>query len=418
MAFAIWYGISRVPRLPLWGGLVAVLLFPYLITTWSPTVTFLATAYYDQQMRVSEHVEENFPEVQAQWKQNISLEKPIPITSIFEFSIQDSRFFQISSWDRVLLDGFGYKNSFFAFIGRGWSFTTIGLVTTLMGLYLGLEKAPLKAFLQDMNRILPGVGLLLGFIFLSLVWVNIVNHQLDTLFAKGEYHQVVATSKTLASWYPPLRGDEAFLKRMAEAGFYGNEPDPALINFTKGIERYRVGDYFKAEDYFQRSLTLQPNLFLVREYLATTFLNEGVEYFNTPNLPYSPHGHNYPNFANTPFNPIAPNNPSAINNRKPSWAAEHFEKALQVFPGHISALYDLMLTTAVNAQFNKSAEIAREIIAVEQYFQQPNNGLLGQAYLHLAWADYHNESNLSQAWKRYRQSIDTRSWKQSVEAGQ
>ena len=97
-AFTFWFSLSRAPRLPFWSGLLASLLFPYFLTTWSPTVDFLAAAYYDQGTRVSLHVARNFPQVQAQWKQNISLEQSTPITSIFEPSIisrsnKDSRFF-------------------------------------------------------------------------------------------------------------------------------------------------------------------------------------------------------------------------------------------------------------------------------------------------------------------------------------
>lgn len=417
LLFVLIRGISRVPRIPFWGALIATLLFPYLVVTWSPTINFLATAYYHQEMRVSEHVEENFPEVQAQWKQRISLEESLPIKSIFHFHIPDSRFFQTSSWHRIFLDGFGYNNQFLSFIGRGWGFTVIGIVTCLTGFYLGLNRWQLQAFSQDIKRIIPGAGLLLGCLVLSLVSVNIVNHQLDTQFAKGEYSQVVAKSKTLASWYPPLKGDEEFLKRLAEAGFYANEPNPALINFTKGTERYRLGDYIQAEGYFQKALTLQPDLFLARGYLATTFLHEGADYFNSPNLPESFHGNNNPNLPNSPFYLFSPNNPSTINHRKPSRTAEIFANALQIFPDNLEALYNLMLIEVANAQFSRSANLAKKIIEIQQYFQQPNLGILGQAYLHIAWADYQN-GDLKQAWRRYRQSIDTRSWNdESVEAG-
>jgi tetratricopeptide (TPR) repeat protein len=399
-----WPSVSRIRRLLFWSALVAILLFPYFITTWSPTVTYLAAGYYDQGQRLATHVDKNFSEVQAQWKQNISLERSSPITSIFEFSIQDSRFFQMPSWERVILEGFGYRNSFVTFIGKGWSVTVIGLVISLIGLYLGIEEGKLNAFVTDMRRFLPGVGLLMGIILLSLIWVNIVNHRLDTLFAKGEYRQVVATSQILASVYPPLRGDEAFLERMAEAGFYANKPDPALISFTKGLERYRVGDFLKAAEYFQKSLDIQPQEFLVRGYLASALLNQGVDYFNGSNLPY------------LTFD--GPNIPNSLNQRNPGSAVERFEQALQIFPDHTEALYDLMLARVVNGEFNKLAETAQKVIEVQKHFQQPNTPILGQAYLHLAWAGYHNNGDTTEVWKRYRQSIDSRTWKDSVEEEQ
>jgi tetratricopeptide (TPR) repeat protein len=333
-------------------------------------------------------VESHFPDVQAQWKQNISLDVSKPITSISDFAIADSRFFQMSSWDQILIEGLGYSNSFFGFIGRGWAFTVIGLVICLTALYLGLDQEKFKSFLSDMGKFLPWVGIGLGIVVLSLIVPNIVNYQLDSLFAKGQYQQVVATSRTLASWYPPLKGDQAFLKRMGQAGFYANEPDPALINFVKGVERYGIRDFQKAEDYFQRSLAIQPKQFLVKGYLASSILNQGINYFNDRNN---------------------------SSNHKPGVAADRFEEALWIFPGHIEALYDLMIARVVNGEFEKSASVGKQIIESQKYFQQPILGLLGQAYLHASWASYH-DGDLTKAWKQYRQSIDSSTWKKSGEA--
>jgi len=377
LTFTFWFSPRRAPRLTFWSGLIAVLLFPYFITTWSPTVTFLAAAYYDQGQRVSQHVEITFPQVQAQWKQNISLEQSNPITSVSNFSIKDSRFFQTSSWDQILVEGLGYNNSFFGFIGRGWLLTVVGFVVSLIALYLGVEDEKFNLFLMDMGKFLPGVGLVIGILVFSLIVPNIINYQLDTTFAKGQYHSVLASSRTLASWYPPLSGDVAFLKRMAAAGFYANEPAPSLIYFAQGLERYTRGDFLKAKDYFQRSLDIQPRGFLLRGYLAAAILNQGVNYFN---------------------------------NHKPGAAADLFEEALQIFPNHIEALYDLMLARVVNGEFEQSASVAQQIIEADRYAQQPNLALRGQAYLHLSWASYHN-GDMTRAWKQYPRSIDNSIWK-------
>ena len=386
--FTFLFSLNRLPRLPFWIGLIAALLFPYFITTWSPNVAFMSAAYYKQGVQVSKHVERNFPKVQAQWKQNITLSRSSPIKSISYFSIKDSRFFQMSSWDQILVEGFGYSNNFFAYIGRGWGFTITGFVLCLFALYVGLENQSFNTFITDMGKLLPWVGLLIVILVFSMILPNIINYQLDTMLAKGQYRQVLAASQTLESWYPPLQGDQEFLKRMAEAGFYGNEPDPALIYFAKGLERYRQQDFIGAEDYFRRSLAMQPKRFLVREYLATTILNQGVDYFNVPN---------------------------SSNSHQPGAAADRFEHVLSIFPKHIEALYDLMLARVVNGEFEKSALAAQQIIQTQKYPQQPNLALLGQAYLHLAWDSYHN-GDTEQAWKQYRQSIDEKTWKQSGEA--
>ncbi|NJR74022.1 MAG: hypothetical protein HC773_10890 [Scytonema sp. CRU_2_7] len=382
LAFTFLFSISCAPRLLFWIALLTVLLFPYFVTTWSPSVTFIASSYYNQGESLSNHVNSNFSEVQAQWKQNISLDKPDSPPTIFELSIQDSRFFQMPSWEKVLQDGFGYKNSFFSFIGKGWGFSLIGLVISLIGFYLVEEHQNLNVFIKDVSLLLPQTLLLLAIILFYLVGVNIINYQLDTQFAKGEYYQVIHTSKTLASWYPPLQGDEAFLERLAKAEFYADEAEPALLNFVKGLEHYKLAEFQQAENYFQKSLDIQPKLFLVRGYLASAMLNQGVNYLNDSNT------------------------------KNPGIAADFFEKILQIFPVHVEALYDLMLARVVNGEFQKSADAAKQIIEVQQYFQEPRIGLLGQAYLHLAWAEYHN-GDVNKTWERYRQSLDSKTWNKS-----
>ena len=407
---ALFSGISRLPRFPFWVGLIAVLLVPYFIMTWSPTVSYLTESYFEQGRTVSSQIERKYSQIQARWKQNIVLSESRPTQSTFYFSIPDSRFFQLPSWERVFLDGFGYRNSFFAFIGKGWSLTAIALVTILMGLYLQIVPPRLSSFLQDMKWLVPGVGLLLGIIVFQMISANIVNHKLDTLFAKGQYQQVVAISQTIASWYPPLKGDEAFLRRLAEAGFYSDEPDPALIDFVKGLERYRVGDFNKAQHYFQNSLELQPNRFVVRGYLTSALINEAVEYSqysDRPKLPVTPLA--LPYRANFLDSPQAQERP---NSHRPNRTAELLEKALKIFPNHVELLYDLMLTRVIDGKFSNSAKIAQKLIELQQYSQQPNISLLGQAYLHLSWRDY-RDGDVKQAWKRYRQSIDPRVWDQA-----
>ncbi|MFB2897426.1 tetratricopeptide repeat protein [Aerosakkonemataceae cyanobacterium BLCC-F50] len=377
--FTIFFGINRVPRWLFWVGLMTVLLFPYSMVTSSPTVNFLAKSYYNQGEKTSLHVERNFPEVQAQWKQNISLEKAIAVPSTFDISIPDSRFFQLPSWESVLVRWFGYSDSFFQFIGRGWGFTVIGLTVGLFGFYLGLKSNKIDILLEDMIQLLPGFGLVLAAIVVFSISINVVNYRLDTMFAKGEYAKVLATSQTLASWYPTLQGDETFLQRWAEAGFYNNQPDTALLDFVKGLELYRSNDFPTAADYFKKSLSTQ-NRFLVRGYLASAILNQGVNYFNER------------------------------SSKKPGTAADLFEKVLQIFPSNVEALYDLMLARVVSGEWQQSAAVAQNLIDTQQYFQQPKLGLIAQAYVHSTWEKYH-EDNVVEAWKRYRQSIDPKTWK-------
>jgi tetratricopeptide (TPR) repeat protein len=383
--FAIWLGSSRTPRLPIWSGLIGTLLFPYLLTTWSPAVDFIATSIYFQGQSVTMHVKMNSNKVQSQWKKNVQLTQSSPISSIFDLSIRTSRFFQFSLWDRILLAGLGYGRPFFAFVGRGWVMASAGFAIAAIALYLSLKDEAYKYFLHDMGKLLPWAVLLLGVLVSSMILPSLVNYQLDAMFARGEYQQVVSTSKALISFYPPVRGDEPFLKRMAEAGYYGEEPDPSLIDFAKGLESYRLKDFQASEAYFQKSLDLQPERFLVRGYLANAILIQAVNFYNTSYSSDSP------------------------NDRKPSAAIERFEQIQKIFPGHIEALYDLMLARTANDEFEQAALVAQEIIKAERYAQIPNLSLLGQAYLHSTWATY-QDGDAEKAWKQFRGSTDTSTW--------
>ncbi|MBD2309414.1 hypothetical protein H6G17_28590 [Chroococcidiopsis sp. FACHB-1243] len=387
-AIAFWLSHGRTTRMLFWSGLVVVLLFPYFITTWSPTVAFLSAAYYKQGVEATHHVQRNFPKIQSQWKQNITLSQPDPIKSIASFSIKDSRFFQMSSWDRIWVEGFGYSNNFFAYIGRGWSYAVAGLVISLMACYLGLAEQSFNALTTDLAKFLPWAGVAIALLTLSMLLPNFIDRHLDTLYAHGQYRPVITISKILKTCYPPLQGDTEFLRREAEAGFYANRSEPDAIKFVKGLESYRRKDFIRAEDYFQNALAMQPQNFLVREYLATTLLNQGVTYFNGANSP---------------------------TNHQTGLAIERFERALQIFPAHIEALYDLMLARAANGEFERSASAARHIIETQEYPQQSNLALLGQAYLHNSWASYH-DGKIEKAWEQYRQSIDNKAWKESGEA--
>ncbi|RUT14088.1 hypothetical protein DSM107010_05710 [Chroococcidiopsis cubana SAG 39.79] len=211
---------------------------------------------------------------------------------------------------------------------------------------------------------------------ISLVAPSIISFQLDSLFAKGEYTKVLATSKTLSWWYPPLRGDSRFLSRMARTELHIADSETDVACFARGLEQYSLSNWFEAEDYFQRSLSLEPKLFLARGYLATTYINQGTEYFN---------------------------------DKKSEVAEDYFEKALQIFPYHVEALYNLLLAKVANGKFEDSVLIAQQLINSQRYSQLPSLALIAQAYLHMSWANFWNDDAV-EAWDLYRRSIDREIW--------
>ncbi|GAP93822.1 hypothetical protein [Leptolyngbya sp. NIES-2104] len=397
LMFAFWKNLKRLARTPLWIGLIAALLFPYFVVTWSPTLGFLGAAYYSQDLQVTRHIERNFSEVQSMWKQNIALPRSSDRNGFIRVPpyliIRDYRLFQLSSWDGFLTRALGYSDNFFGYVGRGWSFAVIGLVLALMGLYLGLEERRFQAFSKDLLRLLPGFAIVLILLVTSLLLPNLLNYQLETAFAQGLYSEVLTGSRTITAWYPPLQGDRNFLRRMAEASYYAGTPDPALLDYAKGLENYRMGDFEKAEPFFRRSLEAEPNQFLVRGYLAATLLNQGIDYFNDPDK----------------FERLTNRRPG--DGRLPGGSAKYFEAALQVFPGHLEALYGLLLARTVAGEFEALPAVVDRIVESQRYVQQPSIAFVAQAYLHSAWNAY-RQGDLNQTWKDYQKSVDKRAWKE------
>jgi len=376
-------------RLGFWLSLLITLLFPYITITWQPKIAFLSANYYEQTQKVAYHVESNYSEVESQWKRNIILNKPALVSLLFEdISMKTSKDWQIPFWENFLFKGLGYTTSFFTFIGKGWMMTVVGTIFALMGLYLSWESKNLDIFLKDLQFVIPVTGIILGLIMVSLIGVNLINYQIDTNYALGEYSQVIKTSQALGDFYPPLRGNRRFVERLAKAEFYQGQARPNIINFLKGLELYRADNYTAAESYLQKSLALQPNQFLVRSYLALAILNQAVNDVNSKSSEN-----------------LDKNYSSAINSLK---------KVLQIFPGHMEALYDLMLAAAVNGEFEQSAAIAKQIINEQKSWAQSQRSLLSQAYLHLAWAAYQNQ-DLDLSWERYRQSLTLKGPKESLD---
>jgi hypothetical protein len=367
---ALWRSCS-------WLGLAAVLLYPHIMMTWFPSLHFLASSYATQEASVAEHIDRNFPIVQARWQQNISLQQDDPISTVFDLKVADARFFQIAGWSQLLVDGLGYNSNFFKFIGRGWIFATLGFFFALLALHWeDSQGLALALFLADLPRVTLALALMLVLSLGPLFVVNIFNYQLDSEFALGNYAKVVTQSRQLLRFYPLIEGDADFLVRLAKASLYQQQPDDSLLSFARGLEYYEADQFALARAEFENSLR-QKSRFLVRGFLAATWINQGVAYFNRD---------------------------------LPQEAAQAFENTQELFPGHVEALYNLMIARTVNGEFDASAQVAQQILVREQYSAKPNLSLVGQAYLHMAWSSY-RAGKLDLAWQQYQKSRDDSLWK-------
>lgn len=387
IGLTIWRINIQSLRMLFWSGLIIVVLFPYFQITWSPSTTFLANNLFSQNARVDRHVERNFSEIQAQWKQNIILAEPDTPEPSLNALITNSSFLQIPTLEKFITNILGYDVSFFSYISLNWVVAIIGFSIFIFGLYLDKIERSILLLTKDLEKLVPWI--LVGFIFLSIsiLLPNIIHYRLNIAYAQGDYQFVESMSKTLATLYPPFQGDRYFWERRAKASYFNLQSEPYLVNIAKGLESFRQKNWLNAEKYFQESLKLKPNMFLVRGYLASAIVNRGISDFNN------------------------------LSNHNAATASDVFEKALAVFPSHTEAMYDLMLTRAVNGEFDKSADTALKIIESQKFAQRPRSALLGQAYLHLAWKGFKN-NDYQNAWQRYRQSVDDSKWNLIIEEEQ
>ncbi len=395
---------ASLARFLLWQGLIALLLMPYLLTTWVPNLDAITVHLDEQNQQIVRHVEHNFPVVQAQWKRNIGLLAERTAPTGIGLKIADARFFQLSTWDYWLLEGLGYRNSCLAFLGKGWITGLVGLTAALIGRYAAVPGR--DALQADIGWLLPQAATVLGAIFIVILTVNLLEARLDSWLLQGRYDRIAVVSQGLEQWYPPLTNDEQFQNRLAQARHYGGQSEQGDTSLAQGIEQFRRGEYDAAVSLCQQALAQQPGSFLARKYLAAALLNRGVDYFETPLLPNRPSRASFPSRANFLESPKARQGPVRA---KPAGAIAAFEAALAVFPGHPIALYNLMLAHSINGSFPAAADAATALIDLQAYFQQPNTALLGQVYTHLAWASYHGDK-FDSAWQNHRRSVNPALW--------
>jgi tetratricopeptide (TPR) repeat protein len=375
----------------LWAMLPVVLLFPFLVATFSPAVAYVAAAFDQQRENVAYHIETHYPEIQSQWKQSIAIDPYEEVESYAPdgltrgyidsmqalpngrtFNIDSSDFFQLSSWDRLAMEGMNFLPGFLASVGWGWPITIVALVTTLVTVYLVRPDA----FFHDLRRIWPWY--LAGTVVVLFVLLGpcIVTREISTWLARGEFERASVAAHLLNACYPPMQGDTPFMLQLAESDLHTGRSTPGVQQFAQGVECWRSNRLDLARSYFQQALEHSPNNFLFRGYLSATLVRIGAQLFEQ---------------------------------KQPAAAANVFDQARQVFPNQLQATYFSMIARAAQGDFESSMLAAQDLRRLQRYFRQPGIAATGQSFVHEAWADY-RAGRLPNAWHAYRQSVDTGIW--------
>ncbi len=379
-------------RMFLWAMMPIALLFPFIVATLSPAVAYIAAAFDQQRESVAYHIETHYPEIQSQWKESIAIDPYEEVQSYAPdgltrgyidpmktllngrpFSIDSTAFFQLSSWDRLVMEGLNYLPGFLASVGWGWPITVAALVTALLAVYLIRPES----LFRDLMRIWPWYFAGVAGILLVLFGPCFVTRQISVWLAQAKYQKASVAAHLLYACYPPMQGDAAFILQLAESDMHTNRSTPGVLQFAQGVECWRADRLDLARDYFEQAVARSEHNYLFRGYLSATLMRIGAQRFEQD---------------------------------QPAAAANVFDLARRVFPNNLQATYCSMIAQAAYGNFDGSMQLARELRALQQYFRQPSIAAMGQSFLHEAWADY-RDGKLSKAWHAYRQSVDPRTWK-------
>lgn len=378
-------------RLLFWAALSLCLLFPLLVATLCPAIAYLAAAFDQQRESVAYHIETHYPEIHVEWKQSIDIDpfaevRPyafdgltrgyidplMTLPNAHPFVIDNAEFFQLSSWDRFIMEGLNYLPGFLAAAGWGWPVTVIGLIVCLIAVYL---STPAKVTV-DLRAFRPCIVAGVIAVLLVIVGPCLVTRQISSWQAKGQHEIAAKAARVLYTIYPPIRGDTAFMLQLAECNLATGRKTPGLMSFAKGIECWRADQLDRSRSFFENALADSPHSYLIRGYLSANLLRLGAQQFEQ---------------------------------EQPLAAADSFDLARRIFPNHLQAMYCQMIAQAAGADFEGSARTASEIRDLQHYFRQKSIAAMGQAHLHEAWADY-RARRMPEAWQAYRQSVDPGIW--------
>jgi tetratricopeptide (TPR) repeat protein len=381
----------RLSCMLLWTALPIVLLFPFLVATFSPAVAYVAAAFDQQRENTAYHIETHYPETQSQWGQSIPIDPygeiatyaPDGLTRGYvdpmqslpngrPFNVDSADFFQLSSWDRLVMEGMNFLPGFLASVHWGWPITVIAVITALITMYLVRPDA----FFRDVRRILPWYVAGAFVVIVVLIGPCFVTRQISIWLARGEYERASWAAHLLSACYPPMEGDTPFMLQIAESDVHTGRTTVGVQPFAQGFECWRSNRLDLARTYFEQAVESSPHNYLFRGYLAATLVRIGAQLFEQ---------------------------------NQPAAAANVFDLARHVFPNHLQATYFAMISRAAEGNFEQSMLAAQDLRTLQRNFRQPGLAAMGQSFVHEAWADY-RAGKLQKAWHAYRQSVDVGTW--------
>jgi hypothetical protein len=356
-------------------ALVLALLFPHALLMWDPATSMQTALLTKQATDLDSEIYNKYLNKEIPWDPTA---RPSPVghtISVFGFIVPDRDFLQLSNIARWI-DGLGLGDRFLQFIGMGWVLALAAGVFLITGYYL-----PGRLPRPHPSRKRAAIGLtaaaLLGIVLLGrLVVANYYLYEARDYEAQGLYHEAIRSYQEAVKWAPPLDDNSRFHSSLGTIYYHTSMDGEADFYNYLGDEYFTRGLLDRAEMEYRRALDIRPGHPIARSSLMVTLLNMGIEDYDQGRY---------------------------------ASARAAFEKALQIDPNDLHALYELGSCHIQLHNYDLAIAAMRRVIALQGYFQLPAVVVTSQCYFRISWCHY-ELGDYRRALEVSRQAVTLSEW--------
>lgn len=182
-------------------------------------------------------------------------------------------------------------DSTFYFLSWGWYLTMAGgvlLVST--GLHLGIEKhnyLPLSAILRRIGIVLFFLFLYSLGLFLPCMLAEYQQLKGDNYLAQGNYEQALAGYLLAQRLNNQLFYHQTFRENLGEVYYKLGRADTPEYYIYRGTLLSKEGKTLETLATYQQALKMSPDDPVIKKYLVSLYIQQGLDYFNAGSNEYS-----------------------------------------------------------------------------------------------------------------------------------
>jgi tetratricopeptide (TPR) repeat protein len=182
-------------------------------------------------------------------------------------------------------------DSTFYFLSWGWYLTMAGgvlLVST--GLPVGIEKSkyvPLSVILRRMGMVLFFLFLYSLGLFLPCMLAEYEQIKGDNYLAQGNYEQALIKYFSAQRLNNQLFYHQVFRENLGEVYYKLNRADTPEYYIYRGTLLSKEGKTLETLATYQQALRMSPDDPVIKKYLVSLYIQQGLDYFNAGSNEYS-----------------------------------------------------------------------------------------------------------------------------------